>query len=55
MLIFPPKSGRGPTHADDTHYPRIAIGHIRDKLADEAANPRFIVTEPGVGYRLKDR
>ena len=44
----------GPAHADDTHYLRIAIGHIRDKLGDEAANPRFIVTEPGVGYRLKD-
>lgn len=44
----------GPAHADDTHYLRIAIGHIRDKLGDDAANPRFIITEPGVGYRLKE-
>jgi DNA-binding response OmpR family regulator len=44
----------GPAHADDTHYLRIAIGHIREKLGDDAADPRFILTEPGVGYRLLD-
>lgn len=43
----------GPAHADDTHYLRIAIGHIREKLGDDAAEPRFILTEPGVGYRLE--
>lgn len=43
----------GPAHVEDTHYLRIAVGHIRDKLADDAADPRFILTEPGVGYRLK--
>ena len=42
----------GKAHLDDTHYLRIAIGHIRNKIGDDAANPRFIVTEPGVGYRL---
>jgi DNA-binding response OmpR family regulator len=42
----------GQAHADDTHYLRIAIGHIREKLGDDAADPRFIFTEPGVGYRL---
>ncbi|TCT04262.1 response regulator [Aquabacter spiritensis] len=42
----------GAAHAEDTHYLRIAIGHIRDKLGDDAADPRFIITEPGVGYRL---
>lgn len=42
----------GKAHLQDTHYLRIAIGHIRDKIGDDAANPRFIVTEPGVGYRL---
>ncbi|NBN64947.1 response regulator [Microvirga tunisiensis] len=42
----------GPAHADDLHYLRIAIGHIRSKLDDDPASPRFIVTEPGVGYRL---
>lgn len=42
----------GPAHAADTHYLRIAVGHLRDKLGDDAADPRFILTEPGVGYRL---
>jgi two-component system KDP operon response regulator KdpE len=42
----------GPAHTADTHYLRIAIGHIREKLADDAADPKLIVTEPGVGYRL---
>lgn len=42
----------GPAHVEDTHYLRIAIGHIRDKLGDDAANPRFVITDPGVGYRL---
>ncbi len=44
----------GAAHVSDTHYLRIAIGHIRDKIGDDAANPRFIVTEPGVGYRLME-
>jgi two-component system, OmpR family, KDP operon response regulator KdpE len=43
----------GPAHKDDSHYLRIAIGHIREKLGDDAADPRFILTEPGVGYRLR--
>jgi two-component system KDP operon response regulator KdpE len=42
----------GPAHTADTHYLRIAIGHIREKILDDAAAPRFILTEPGVGYRL---
>lgn len=42
----------GQAHVEDTHYLRIAIGHIREKIGDDAADPRFIVTEPGVGYRL---
>lgn len=42
----------GPAHEADSHYLRIAIGQIRDKLGDDAGNPRFILTEPGVGYRL---
>jgi DNA-binding winged helix-turn-helix (wHTH) protein len=44
----------GKTHLEDTHYLRIAIGHIREKIGDDAASPRFIITEPGVGYRLID-
>ena len=42
----------GAAYAQDTHYSRIIVGHIRDKLGGDAAEPRHIVTEPGVGYRL---
>jgi two-component system KDP operon response regulator KdpE len=34
------------------HYLRIYIGHLRQKLGDDPANPKFIESEPGVGYRL---
>jgi two-component system KDP operon response regulator KdpE len=43
----------GPTHTEDTHYLRVVVGHLRAKLADDPANPRFISTEAGVGYRLQ--
>jgi len=42
----------GPSHAGDSHYLRVVIGHLRQKLGDVPAAPRFIVTEAGVGYRL---
>ncbi|MNH20926.1 KDP operon transcriptional regulatory protein KdpE [compost metagenome] len=39
----------GPTHVDDSHYLRIVVAHVRQKLGDDPTAPRFIVTEPGVG------
>lgn len=39
--------------ADNSTYLRIHTQHLREKLGDDALNPRFILTEPGVGYRLK--
>jgi two-component system KDP operon response regulator KdpE len=42
----------GPAHEHETHYLRIYIGHLRQKLGDDPARPRFIENEPGVGYRL---
>ncbi len=42
----------GPTHADRTHYLRVYMGNLRQKLEDDSAQPRHIVTETGVGYRL---
>lgn len=42
----------GPSHVDDSHYLRIVVAHLRQKLCDEPAAPRYIVTEAGVGYRL---
>lgn len=35
------------------HYLRIYMQHLRQKLGDDALNPRFLVTETGIGYRLK--
>jgi two-component system KDP operon response regulator KdpE len=44
----------GPAHAKDSQYLRVYIRQLRQKLGDDAANPRFIVTEPGIGYRFLD-
>ncbi|SIQ46708.1 response regulator [Aquipseudomonas alcaligenes] len=44
----------GPTHTEDSHYLRVVVGHLRQKLGDDPTAPRFIVTEAGVGYRLRD-
>ena len=43
----------GEAHRDDVEYLRVYIRQLRAKLGDDPANPRFIETEPGVGYRLK--
>ncbi|SDQ34905.1 two-component system, OmpR family, KDP operon response regulator KdpE [Pseudoxanthomonas sp. CF385] len=45
----------GPTHQDDTHYLRILVGKLRQKLGDDATAPRYIATEPGVGLRFVAR
>lgn len=42
----------GPAHREDTHYLRIYVRQLRQKLGDDLVRPRFIVNEPGVGYRL---
>lgn len=42
----------GPDHQEDTHYLRVLVGKLRQKLGDDAANPRYIATEPGVGLRF---
>ena len=42
----------GPGHEEDSHYLRIIVSHLRQKLGDDPAEPRYIRTEPGVGYRL---
>jgi two-component system, OmpR family, KDP operon response regulator KdpE len=44
----------GPAYGDETHYLRVHVAHIRRKLELDAARPRYIITEPGVGYRLHD-
>jgi len=42
----------GPTHEEDTHYLRILVAKLRTKLGDDAAAPRYIHTEAGVGLRF---
>ncbi len=42
----------GPSHQHDTHYLRILVGKLRQKLHDDATAPRYIATEPGVGLRF---
>jgi two-component system KDP operon response regulator KdpE len=43
----------GPGAVHETHYLRVYIGQLRQKLEPDPAQPRYIITEPGVGYRLR--
>lgn len=43
----------GPNATDQTHYLRVYIAHLREKLESDPAKPKLILTEPGVGYRLQ--
>ena len=42
----------GPTHAADTHYLRVYMKQLREKLEADPVQPRHLLTETGVGYRL---
>ena len=42
----------GPAQVDQTHYVRVYMANLRRKLEADSARPRFLRTEPGVGYRL---
>ena len=65
LVILARNSGKVLTHAsllheiwgkhvpDNQTYLRIHTQHLREKLKDDPLNPRFIVTEPGIGYRLR--
>lgn len=44
----------GPSHVGDSHYLRVVVGHLRQKLGDDPAAPRYLITEAGVGYRLRE-
>jgi two-component system, OmpR family, KDP operon response regulator KdpE len=41
----------GPSYGDESHYLRVFVRQLRQKLGDDAASPSYIGTEPGVGYR----
>ena len=42
----------GPSHSESGHYLRIYMGHLRQKLEDDPTQPRYLLTETAVGYRL---
>ena len=43
----------GPNASEQTQYLRVYMGQLRHKLEDDPSRPRFLTTEPGVGYRLR--
>jgi len=45
----------GPTYVEQTHYLRVYVAHLREKLEANPAQPELIITEPGVGYRLLEK
>jgi len=42
----------GPNYEEQTHYLRVYVGHLRDKLEVDPGCPALLITEPGIGYRL---
>ena len=44
----------GPQYVDETHYLRVHVAHIRAKIEPDPSSPRYLVTDPGVGYRLRE-
>ena len=43
----------GPSSVESNHYLRVYVGHLRQKLEDDATQPKYILTETGVGYRFQ--
>jgi two-component system KDP operon response regulator KdpE len=43
----------GPAYAGEDHYLRVYMGQLRHKLEADPTRPHYLITEPGVGYRLK--
>jgi two-component system KDP operon response regulator KdpE len=44
----------GPEYGEETHYLRVHVAHIRAKLERDSSRPQYLITEPGVGYRLRE-
>jgi two-component system KDP operon response regulator KdpE len=45
----------GPNHSTQTHYVRVQMAELRKKIERDPARPKLLITELGVGYRLRDR
>jgi len=44
----------GPAHTEDTQYLRVYVGQLRQKIEAQPDDPRIILTEPGIGYRVAE-
>lgn len=44
----------GPGYEDESHYLRVHVAHIRAKIEPDPSRPRYLITEPGVGYRVRE-
>jgi two-component system, OmpR family, KDP operon response regulator KdpE len=44
----------GPAHTQDTQYLRVYVGHLRQKIETDSDDPKVILTEPGIGYRIAE-
>ncbi len=43
----------GPEYEDEAHYLRVFVGQLRRKIEPDPSRPRYLLTEPGIGYRLQ--
>ncbi len=43
----------GPAHSDDMQYLRVYVSQLREKIEPNAKDPEYVVTEPGIGYRME--
>ena len=43
----------GPQYEDEAHYLRVFVGQLRRKIEPDPSRPRYLLTEPGIGYRLQ--
>lgn len=44
----------GYEYRDETHYVRLYVNYLRDKIEEDPSNPKYILTERGIGYRFVD-
>lgn len=44
----------GPAYEAEAHYLRVFINQLRRKIEPDPSRPRYLITEPGIGYRLRD-
>jgi two-component system KDP operon response regulator KdpE len=44
----------GPAHSENTQYLRVYVGHLRQKIEANPDDPKIVLTEPGIGYRIAE-